>query len=416
MDSLQQIPTDSDGSADLRELARVLLGTMAGAVMDAQADALCEDGANVRNGYRERGLVTAVGPIAMRIPKLRAGTCFPEGIVGRYSRAGRAVAAAVAGMYANGVSTRKVRRVAERTGIDRLSADQASAICGSLDEGVAALASRTFEGLDFPYLFPGATYTRRRRDGRVQSAAVAAAMACGSDGVRRAVGFSAIGTETHAGWLGFCRDLRRRGVAGVRCVTGDAHEGLRRAMAECFPGTAWQRCIVHLERNVCSLLKTERQRAMAGKALQAVLRESDPAVVRAAYHAAADAVGAMSEEAGSLLGEAEAGALAYLDFPAEHRRRIRTNDCQERTNRETRRRSRVVQVFPSAESMIRPMGAVMAEQDEDWSGRYWIVPESLARLEEPAHAEREPTGESREWGLEVVQAAIELADAGWRVA
>ena len=416
MDTLQQIPTDSDGSADLRELARVLLEAMADAAMGAQADALCEDGANVRNGYRERGLVTAVGPIAMRIPKLRAGTYFSEGIVGRYSRVDRAVATAVAEMYANGVSTRKVRRVAEKMGIDRLSADRVSAICRSLDEEVSAIAGRTLENMGFPYLFLDAAYVKCRRDGRVQSTAVAAAMACGSDGVRRVVGFSAIDTEAYAGWLGLCRDLGKRGVSGVRCVTGDAHGGLGRAMAERLPGAAWQRRAVRLGRDVCSLLKTKRQRAMAGRALQAVFREEDPAVVRCAYHAAIDAVGAMSEEAGSLLEEAEADALACLGLPAEHRRRIRTNDVQERTNRETRRRSRVVQVFPSAESMIRLIGAVMAEQDGGWSGRRWIAPESLARLEEPAPAEREPTGESRERGLKVVQAAIELADAGRRVA
>ena len=416
MDTLQQVPADGNGNADLRELARVLLETMVNAVMDAQADALCEDGANARNGYRERGLVTAVGAITMRIPKLRAGTYFPEGVIERYSRVDRAVAAAVAEIYRDGISTRKVQRVAERMGIPRLSADQVSAICRSLDEEVSALASRAFEGLDFPYLFLDATYVKCRRDGRVQSTAVVTAIACGSDGVRRVVGFSAIDTETYAGWLGFCRDLRKRGVSGVRCVTSDAHEGLRRAVAECFPGAAWQRRAVHLERNVCSLLRTRRQRAMAGKALQAVFRESDPAVVRCAYHAAIDAIGEMSEEAASLLEEAEADALAYLGFPAEHRRRIRTNNVQERTNREIKRRARVVQVFPSADSMVRLIGAVMAEQDEDWSSRRWIVPESLARLEEPAPAEPETTEESRERGLKVVRTAMELADAGRRAA
>lgn len=416
MDTLQQIPTDGNGMADLRELARVLLETMVNAVMDAQADALCEDGANVRNGYRERGLVTSVGTIAMRIPKLRAGTYFPDGMIERYSRVDRAVAAAVAEMYENGVSTRKVQRVAEKMGIERLSADRVSAICRSLDDEVSALRSRTFADLEFPYLFLDATYVKCRRDHRVQSTAIVTAIACGSDGVRRVVGFGAIDTETYAGWLGFCRDLRRRGVSGVRCVTSDAHEGLRRAIAECFPGAAWQRCIVHLERNVCSLLGTRRQRSMAGKVLQAVFREDDPAVVRAAYHAAIDAIGGASEEAASLLEEAEADTLAYLGFPAGHRRRIRTNNVQERTNREIKRRSRVVQVFPSAESMVRLVGAVMAEQDEDWSSRRWIVPASLSGLEEPAPVQPEPTDESRERGLKVVRTAMELADAGRRVA
>lgn len=155
---------------------------------------------------------------------------------------------------------------------------------------------------------------------------------------------------------------------------------------------------------------------MAGGALQAVFREGDPAVVREAHHAAVDAVREMSGEAADLLEDAEADALAYLDLPAGHRRRIRTNDAQERTNREMRRRSRVVQAFPSAESMARLIGAVMAEQDGDWSGRKWIVPESLARPDEAGPKEPEPTQASGDRALEVVQTAMELADAGRRVA
>jgi transposase-like protein len=228
-----------------------------------------------------------------------------------------------------------VQKVAEKLGIDHLSADQLSAICRSLDEEVSALASRTFEDLEFPYLFLDATYLKCRRDGRVQSTAIVTAIAWSFDGVRCVVGFSAIDTETYAGWLGFCRDLRRRGFSGVRCVTSDAHGGLKKAIFECFAGAAWQRCIVHLERNVCSLLKTRRQRAIAGKALQSVFRETDPTFVRAAYHVAIDEMGKFSAAAAELLEEAEADALAYLDFPAEHRRRIRTNNVQE-VRRESR--------------------------------------------------------------------------------
>ena len=224
------------------------------------------------------------------------------------------------------------------------------------------------------------------------------AIAIGADGVRRVVGLSAIDTETYAGWLGFCRDLRKRGISGVRCVTTDAHEGLRRAIAECFPGAAWQRCIAHLERNVCSLLKSKRHRRAAGKIMQAVFAESEPTSVRAAYHAAIDAIGGFSGEAAELFEEAEADALAYLDFPAEHRRRIRTNNVQERMNREIKRRTRAVQVFPSVESMIRLVGAVMAEADEDWSTRRCMAtmdalegalpPEPAIDAEAKAKAER----------------------------
>lgn len=384
MDALQQLPTHGDGLLDMRELARTLLETMVNEIMDAQADMACEDGATARNGYRERGLTTPVGDIVLRIPKLRAGTYFPEGLIERYSRADRAVAAAVAESWANGVSTRKMERIARKMGIERLSKGQVSAMCRSLDAGVTELVSRDLGEVGFPCLFLDATYVKCRRDGRVQSTADITAIGVGSD--------------------------------GARLVVSDAHAGLVRAVAECLPGAGWQRRVVHLERDVCSLLASRRHRAMAGKALQAVFREADPATVRSAYRAAIDAVGAMSARTGALLEEAEADALAYLDFPAEHRRRIRTNNVQERMNREIKRRSRVVQVFPSAESMLRLVGAVCAEQDEDWSSRRYISPESMQRLSEPAAPEPAESEESRRRGLMVIETAMELAGGGRRAA
>ena len=416
MDALQQLPTRGDGLLDMRELARTLLETMVNEIMDAQADMACEDGATARNGYRERGLATPVGDIVLRIPKLRAGTYFPEGLIERYSRADRAVAAAVAESWANGVSTRKMERIARKMGIERLSKDQVSAMCRSLDAEVAELSSRDLGEIGFPYLFLDATYVKCRRGGRVQSTAVVTAIGVGADGVRRMLGVAAIDTETHAGWLGFLRALRERGLSGVRLVVSDAHAGLVRAIAECLPGAGWQHCVVHLERDVSSLLASRRHRAMAGKALQAVFRETDPATVRSAYRAAIDAVGAMSARAGALLEEAEADVLTYLDFPAEHRRRIRTNNVQERMNREIKRRSRVVQVFPSPESMLRLVGAVCVEQDEDWSSRRYISPESMERLSEPAAPEPAESEESRRRGLMVAETAMELTGVGRRVA
>ena len=378
----QDMPATGGESLDLQALTRALLESALNAIMDEQADMACEGGANSRNGYRERGLVTPAGKITLRIPKLRCGTYFPEGMLERYSRADKAAAAAE--MYANGVSTRKVERIAQRMGIDRLSSSQVSRICKRLDAEVAALRVREFD-MAMPYLFLDAAYVKCRREGRVQSAAVVTAIAVGADGVRRVVGLSAIAAETYAGWLGFCRDLRMRGVGGVKCVTSDAHEGLRRAIAECFPGAAWQRCIVHLERNVCSMLPSKRQRKAAGKVMQAVFAQEDPAMVREAYHAAIDAISSFSQAAAGLLEDAECDALAYLPFPAEHRRRIRTNNVQERTNREIKRRTRAVRVFPSVESMIRLVGAVMAECDEEWSCRHAIA--SMDLLEKAAAPE-----------------------------
>ena len=295
-------------------------------------------------------------------------------------------------MVANGVSTRKVEKVAHAMGIDRMSASQVSRICESLDTVVEDLQTRAFEELRFPYLWLDATYLKCRDNGHVSSAALVTAIACGDDGHRRLVGLDAIDTESHLGWKGFLLSLRERGVKEVVCVTSDAHEGLRKAIEEVFPGAAWQRCIVHLERNAMSCAKNRRHKAAIGAILHAVFAEKDPALVRELYHLACDEIAGFNAKAAELLEDAEADALAYLDFPHEHHRRLRTNNVQERLNREVKRRSRVVQVFPSRKSLIRMLGAVLSEMDEDWSTRRWFTEKSISEAyEEPEHRKPAPT-------------------------
>jgi putative transposase len=357
-----EIPRFDDGMVNLQELIRMMAEALVNEIMDAQADEACADG-NSRNGYRRRTLVTSVGAIELRIPKLRMGTYYPDDLLVKYSRVDRAVIAAVSEMVANGVSTRKVEKVAHALGIDRMSASQVSRVCESLDEVVEDLQTRAFEGVRFPYLWLDATYMKCRDGGHVSSTALVTAIACGDDGYRRLVGLDAVDTESYLGWRGFLQSLRERGVEGVACVTSDAHEGLRRAIVEVFPGAAWQRCIVHLERNAMSLARNRRQRAAVGTILHAVFAERDPALVRELYHLAVDEIGGFCPKAAELLEEAEPDALAYLDFPYDHHRRLRTNNVQERANREIKRRSRVVQVFPSRRSLIRMVGAVLSEMD-----------------------------------------------------
>jgi putative transposase len=374
---MPEIPRFDDGMVNIAELVRVLAESLVNEVMDAQAEEACADG-NQRNGYRERTLLTSVGKITLRIPKLRHGTYFPDDLLVRYSRVDRAVVAAVSEMVANGVSTRKVERVAEAMGIGSMSASQVSRICASLDECVADLQGRDLSDVEFPYIWLDATYIKCRDEGHVSSCALVTAIGAGADGYRRLLGMDAIDTETYGGWLAFLRGLRERGVAGVRCVTSDAHEGLRRAISEVFPGAAWQRCIVHLERNAASCAPTRRKRAAICSIMRAVFAESDPALVRELYRLACGEVAGICPKAAELLEDAEPDALAYLDFPHGHHRRLRTNNVQERANRELKRRSRVVQVFPSRKSLIRMMGAVFAEMDEGWAGRRWFTAESIA--------------------------------------
>ena len=378
-----QMPRFDDGMVNMAELIKVMAESLVNEIMDAQADEACEAG-NQRNGYRERRLTTSVGTINLRIPKLRAGSYFPEDLIERYSRVDRAVIAAVSEMVTNGVPARKARRVAQSMGIDRMSASQVSRMCSSLDDAVADLQERDLSDVKYPYIWLDATYIKCRGDGRVQSTALVTAIGAGSGGYRRLLGLDAIDTESYDGWKSFLLSLRARGVDGVICVTSDAHEGLKRAIQEVFPGAAWQRCVVHLMRNAAGNAPTRQKRGAVLGILKAVFAERDPELVRELYQLATERIAGFCPKAAELLEEAEADALAYLDFPYEHHVRLRTNNVQERANRELKRRSRVVQVFPSRKSLIRMMGVVFSEMDEDWAGRRWFNDDSIGRAVEGA--------------------------------
>ena len=358
-------PLREDGTLDLTEAARLSLERMVNEIMDAQADELCGEG-NRRNGYRERGLMTMVGEITLRIPKLREGTYFPDELVRPYSRVDRSVVAAVREVYARGLSTRKIEKAADALEFGSLSPSRVSAMTADLDDEVAALRAERFEGA-FPYLWLDATCIKCRDEGHVQGRAVVTAIACAEDGSRRFVGFDCVDVESTSSWKAFLRGLRARGVSGVRCVTSDAHGGLVAAVSEVFPGAAWQRCIVHLERDLAGWLPRRQDRAAGMAALRAAFAERDPGLVRAMYRQAAEQVSALSGRAGRLLEDAEADALAYLDFPYTHHLKLRTNNVQERANEEIRRRVKVISAFPSEASMMRLVGAVLLDVNDEWS-------------------------------------------------
>lgn len=375
-EDLRNLPLGEDGMVDLNEMMRRELESMVNQIMDWQADELCGEG-NRRNGYRERKLATVLGEITMRIPKLREGTYFPDELIRPYSRVDRAMVAIVREVYVRGLSTRKIEKAADALGFAGLSPSRVSRMTSDLDEEVAALNARRFEGAAFPYLWLDATYLRCRDEGHVRSRGVVTAIACGDDGSRRFVGFDVVDTESAASWKAFLRGLRKRGVTGVRCVVSDDHEGLVQAIAEVFQGAAWQRCIVHLERNVAGWFPKKEDKAVATAAMKAVFAERDPRLVRAAYRQAAERIAQLKARAGELLEDAEADALAYLDFPYEHHVRLRTNNVQERANEEIKRRTKVVGVFPSAESMMRLVGSVLIDVNEEWLGASFIDAASL---------------------------------------
>lgn len=375
-EDLRNLPLREGGMVDLNEMMRRELESMVNQIMDWQADELRGEG-NRRNGYRERKLATVLGEITMRIPKLREGTYFPDELIRPYSRVDRAMVAIVREVYVRGLSTRKIEKAADALGFAGLSPSRVSRMTSDLDEEVAALNARRFEGAAFPYLWLDATYLRCRDEGHVRSRGVVTAIACGDDGSRRFVGFDVVDTESAASWKAFLRGLRKRGVTGVRCVVSDDHEGLVQAIAEVFQGAAWQRCIVHLERNVAGWFPKKEDKAVATAAMKAAFAERDPRLVRAAYRQAAERIAQLKARAGELLEDAEADALAYLDFPYEHHVRLRTNNVQERANEEIKRRTKVVGVFPSAESMMRLVGSVLIDVNEGWLGASFIDAASL---------------------------------------
>ena len=411
------IPRFEDGFVNMQELLRQLAESIVNEIMSAEADQLCESAGNSRNGYRERRLITCVGTLTLRVPKLRTGSFFPDDVLERYQRVDRAIVAAVAEMYATGTSTRKVQKVAAAMGIERLSKDQVSAICEHLDSEVEELTGRPLGSAAMPYLWLDATYVKCRRERHVASTAVVTAIGCDEDGWRHVLGIAVVDTESYDSWLAFLRKIRARGVDGVMLVTSDAHEGLKRAISEVFQGAAWQRCVVHLMRDCARAAGSRKTARRVSKIVAPVFRLKEAGAVRAAYHLAIDMLEDCCPDAAAILEEAEPDALAYLDFPSSHWKRLRTNNVQERSNREIKRRSRVVQVFPSVKSLERLAGAVMCDQDEAWSDARYFSAARMAELYDApdgASAEDEFTQERfSEWqtvARRAIEASLELAD------
>jgi len=369
-EAMRDLPFREDGTIDLNEMMRRELERMANRIMGWQADELCGEG-NRRNGCRERKLVTALGEITMGIPKLREGSYFPDELVRPYSRVDRAMAAVVKEVYARGLSTRKIEKAADALGLGSLSPSRISRMTADLDEEVAALNARRLDGMPFPYLWLDVTYLSCR------------------DGGPRAVQGRRHRHRVRRGRLAPVRGPRHRRhrvgrvVEGVPARAAQARRGgrqmrgLRQAIAEVFQGAAWQRCIVHLERDAAGWLSKKEDRAVALAAMKAVFAERDPRLVRAAYRAATQRIAEIKPRAGELLEDAEADALACLDFPYEHHIRLRTNNVQERANAEIKRRTKVVGVFPSAESMMRLVGSVLVDVNEEWLEMSFIDAASL---------------------------------------
>lgn len=389
--------------SDLREFGcRVLEATM-NAMMDAEAQRQCgaargersEGRTNSRNGYRARSLKTSVGDLSLEVPKLRRGTYSPEGLLGRYTRVEASMVALVQEMYVAGVSTRKVERVSEALGVGSLSSSEVSGLCGGLDAEVGAFRSRDLGGRAYPYVWLDATYMKCRVGGRYVSRGLVTAIGMSEGGHKEFLGCDCVDTESYEGWRDFLRGLRERGLSGVRLVVSDDHAGLVRAVSEAFCGCAWQRCVTHLQRNLQGHAHTlEGKRAVAAL-VRAAVSQRDPLAARAVWEEAAPWVSSVSAAAGRVFESAREDALAFMSFPEEHWGKIRTNNVQERANREIKRRYRSVQSFPSEGSMMRLTCSVLMGEEGRWASQGLFSPASAARALSPAPAPEAPDAERR---------------------
>jgi transposase-like protein len=331
-----------------------------------------------RNGYRERDWDTRVGTIELRVPRVRDGSFFPSLLEPR-KRAERALVATVREAYVQGVSTRRVDELVKALGLDGISKSQVSQLCQELDAEVERFRSRKLEG-SYPYLWMDATFLKVREGGRVVSMAVVIAVGVNAEGQREILGLDVGPSEDGAFWLAFLRSLVARGLSGVKLVTSDAHEGLKGAVAAVLQGAAWQRCRTHFMRNALALVQKGAQQMVAAT-IRTVFVQPDAASARETWRKVADGFRGRWPKLAQLLDEAEPDVLAYLSFPQEHWRQIWSNNPQERLNKEVKRRTDVVGIFPNDRAVVRLVGAILAEQHDEWCiARRYFSAESLAKV------------------------------------
>ena len=356
------------------DLLREMLTTFINALLSADADAVCgasyrtvaEGRVNRRNGYRHRDFDTRAGTIDVAIPKLRAGSYFPDWLLERRRRAEAALTTVVATCYLLGVSTRRMNTLVQTLGITGLSKSQVSQMATELDEQVTQFRTRPLDAGPYTFLAADALTMRVREGGRVVKVACLVATGVNVEGYREILGLQVTSTEDGAGWLSFFRDLVARGLTGVKLVTSDAHQGLVAAAGATLPGAAWQRCRTHYAANLMTVTPKSSW-PWVKTLLHTVYDQPDTASVHAQFDRVLDALEYKLPAVFAHLEGAREEILAFTAFPKAIWRQIWSNNPNERLNREIRRRTDVVGIFPDRNSIIRLVGAVLAEQHDEWA-------------------------------------------------
>jgi putative transposase len=369
------------------DLLRVMVKDFAEALMSADADAVCGAGygertperVNRRNGYRERDWDTRVGSIELAVPKLREGSYFPDWLLQPRRRAEQAFVSVIADAYLAGVSTRRVEKLVQQLGVERMSKSQVSRLAKSLDQIVEDFRTRPLDGAPYAYVTLDALVVKCREGGRTVNACVVHAVGVNRDGFRESLGLDVVTAEDGAAWLAYVRGLVARGLAGVKLVSSDAHPGLVDAIAATLPGAAWQRCRTHFMRNLLTRVPKSAQGFVATM-VRTIFAQPDAATVHEQHARIVASLEDRFREAAALLDEAGPDLLAFTGFPKEHWRQLWSNNSLERLNKEIRRRTDVVGIFPDRSSIVRLIGALLAEQNDEWAvARRYMSAESIAK-------------------------------------